>query len=171
MTAPEIFGRLSESQAGEVLNWLGENDRGAYRTCAGMLASRRKLRPVFVERKPREERNAWIKEALSKTANMDLALEILQVWLLGKNGEMVCSFLDALAISHDGKGLIDNIPSEPASDKLEQAVEMLVSKYPPFVVFIYLHLFSGMDEAGWPLLNGLLQSKSSLSEEALLKAA
>ena len=113
MTAIEIFGQMSAPQASEILNWLLENDREAYRSCAGMLATRRKLRPVFVERKPREERNLWMREALSKPANADLALEILQVWVLGKNERMVCDFLDALGVEHDGKGLIEELPAEP----------------------------------------------------------
>ena len=131
MTAIEIFGQMSAPQASEILNWLLENDREAYRSCAGMLASRRKLRPVFVERKPREERNLWMREVLSKPANADLALEILQVWVLGKNERMVCDFLDALGVEHDGKGLIEELPAEPQASKVTAALEAIVSKYPP----------------------------------------
>lgn len=165
MTATEIFGRLNGTQAGEVLNWLAENDRNAYKSAAGMLATRRKLRAVFVERKPKDERNQWIKESLSRPANADLALEILQVWTLGCNEHMVCDFLDGLDIPHNGKGLIDNLPAEPAADKVAKAVELLISKYPAHSVFVYLHLFSGMDSQGWTTLRGLLASRPELSVE------
>lgn len=161
---------MSTLQAGDVLNWLYENDRSAYRNCGAILASRRKLRPVFVERKPRDERNVWIKESLSKPANGDLALELLQVWTLGKNRSMVCEFLDALEIPHDGKGLIDTIPSEPASSKVEAAVDALLAKNEPFSVFVYLQLFSAMDEGAWPVLNGLLQTKPAFAPANLLIA-
>ena len=170
MTAIEIFGRMSAPQASEILNWLHENDRQAYRSCGGMLATRRKLRPVFVERKPREERNQWMREALSKPANGDLALEILQVWVLGKNERMVCDFLDALSISHDGKGLIDEVPAEPAADKVSAAVELLCSKYPAHEVAIYLHLFTGMDESAWPTLRNLLLTHPSFAPETAVAA-
>lgn len=165
MTAIEIFGRMSPPQASELFNWLHENDRQAYRSCAGMLASRRKLRPVFVERKPREERNQWMREALSKPANSDLALELLQVWVLGKHERMVCDFLDALSIPHDGKGLIDEVPSEPEAQKVATAVESLVSKYPAHEVAIYLHLFSGMDENLWTALRNILETHPAFSSE------
>ena len=165
MTATEIFGRLNGTQAGEVLNWLAENDRNAYKSAAGMLATRRKLRAVFVERKPKDERNQWIKESLSRPANGDLALEILQVWTLGCNESMVCEFLDTLDIAHNGKGLIDNLPAEPAADKVTKAVELLISKYPTHSVFVYLHLFSDMDSQGWTTLRGLLASRPELSVE------
>lgn len=167
MTAIEIFGRMSAPQASEILNWLLENDREAYRSCAGMLATRRKLRPVFVERKPREERNLWMRDALSKPGNADLALEILQVWVLGKNERMVCEFLDSLGIEHDGKGLIEELPAEPEAAKVASAFESLLSKYPPAEVFIYLHLFSGMEESGWPKLKELLASHSTLDAQKL----
>lgn len=167
MTATEIFGRMSAPQASEILNWLHDNDRHAYRSCAGMLATRRKLRPVFVERKPREERNLWMREALVKTTNSDLALEILQVWVLGKNERMVCDFLDALKIKHDGKGLIDDLPAEPAAEKISAAVESILSKYPPAEVSIYLNLFVGMDDSGWPHLKNLLATHSAFAAEAV----
>lgn len=167
MTAIEIFGRISAPQASEILNWILENDREAYRSCAGMLATRRKLRPVFVERKPREERNLWMREALSKPPNADLALEILQVWVLGKNERMVCDFLDALGIEHDGKGLIDELPSEPEAPKVSAALEALVSNYPPAEVWIYLSLFTGMDESGWPKLKEFLATHPAFAREAL----
>jgi hypothetical protein len=166
MTAIEIFGRMTPPQASEMLNWLHENDRQAYRSCAGMLATRRKLRPVFVERKPREERNQWIRENLSKPANADLSLELLQVWVLGKNREMVCDFLDALNIVHDGKGLIDEVPAEPEESKVSAAVESLLAKYPAGEVEIYLHLFSGMDDSAWPVLKSLLANHSAFAVAA-----
>ncbi len=168
MTATEIFGRLNGTQAGEILNWLAENDRNAYKSAAGMLATRRKLRAVFVERKPKDERNQWIKESLSRPANADLALEILQVWTLGSNERMVCEFLDALEVAHNGKGLIDSLPAEPAADKVTKAVELLISKYPAHSVFVYLHLFSGMDSQGWTTLRELLASRPELSVEKVL---
>ena len=167
MTAIEIFGQMSAPQASEILNWLLENDREAYRSCAGMLATRRKLRPVFVERKPREERNLWMREALSKPANADLALEILQVWVLGKNERMVCDFLDALGVEHDGKGLIEELPAEPEASKVTAALDAIVSKYPPAEVSIYLNLFVGMDETGWPTLKGLLASHPAFAAQKL----
>lgn len=157
---------MTPSRASEILNWLHENDRQAYRSCAGMLAARRKLRPVFVERKPREERNQWIRENLSKPANADLALEMLQVWVLGKNREMVCDFLDSLDIVHDGQGLIDEVPAEPEESKVVSAVESLLAKHPPADVEIYLHLFSGMDESVWPSLKAMLANHSAFAVAA-----
>ena len=168
MTATEIFGRLSAEQSGEVLNWFAENDRPAYKSCAAMLATRRKLRPVYVERKPRDEKNLWIKESLARPGNADLALELLQVWTLGCNEKMVCEFLDALAIPHNGKGLIDDLPVEPDGERVVKAFGSLVGSYPASAVFVYLNLFTSMDASGWPVLRGLLESNPVLSGESVV---
>jgi hypothetical protein len=84
---------------------------------------------------------------------------------------MVAEFLDALAISHDGKGLIDQIPSEPPAEKVKAAVEALLAHHGVFQVFVYLHLFVGMDEDGWLTLKDLLATHPSLAPVTLAKAA
>ncbi len=164
MTAHELFATFSPGEAGEVFGWLQESDKAAYKTMAGMLATRRKLRPVFVERKPREERHAWMREALSRPANADLATEILQAWIMGANEEMVCTFLDALKVPHDGKGLLESLPPEPPAAEVTAAVEALFAKYPPCAVRAYLHLFSSMDMTDWPVLRGLVATDSRLCQ-------
>lgn len=112
-----------------------------------------------------------MQDALTRPANADLALEILQVWTLGNNLAMVAEFLDALAISHDGKGLIDQIPSEPSAEKVQSAVEALLANHGVFPVFVYLHLFAGMDDEGWLTLKGLLATHPALAPVTLAKAA
>lgn len=162
MTAYELFARLSPAETSVVLEWLQENDRPAYKTCAGLLATRRKLRAVFVERKPKAERNVWMAENLGKPANADLATEILQSWILGAHGEMVCGFLDLLKIPHDGKGLIESLPAEPPAAEVDNAVEALFAKYPPTAVVVYLNLFASMEMTEWPRLRGLVSTDPRL---------
>ena len=165
MTATELFARMPSAHTGEIFAWLHENDRAAYKTCTGLLATRRKLRPVFVERKPREERHVWMKENLARPANGDLAAEILQAWILGANRPMVCAFLDALAVPHDGKGLIENLPPEPAGESVRSAVEALLRDHPQMAVMAYLNIFSGMEEEAWPVLKSLVSTDPRLCPE------
>jgi hypothetical protein len=164
MTAYELFARLAPAEASGILEWLQESDRAAYKTCAGLLASRRKLRPVFVERKPRSERNAWMAENLGKPASADLATEILQSWLLGSHGDMVCGFLDSLKIPHDGKGIIETLPAEPPAGDVDRAIEDLFSKYPAGAVLVYLNLFASMDMTEWPHLQEVVSKDPRLCQ-------
>ncbi|MFA7342774.1 MAG: hypothetical protein WC003_00590 [Terrimicrobiaceae bacterium] len=162
MTAHELFARISPVETSGILEWLQENDRTAYKTCVGLLAGRRKLRPVFVERKPRTERNSWMAENLGRPANADLGTEILQSWILGANGEMVCGFLDFLKVPHDGKGLIESLPPEPPADEIDKAVDDLLSKYPRLAIVTYLNLFTSMEMTGWPHLKDLVSTDPRL---------
>lgn len=162
MTAHELFGHMPAGQAGDIFHWFHDQDRAGYRACVGLLAKRRKLRPVFVERRPRDERHAWMKESLARPANSDLAGEILQGWILGANSKMVLDFLDQLKIAHDGKGLIEDLPAEPPAEEITRAVEKLFETNPPAVVMIYLNLFAGMDISNWPTLKALVATDPRL---------
>jgi hypothetical protein len=162
MIAHELFATYSPGEAGEVFTWLYENDKAAYKTTVGMLATRRKLRPIFVERKPRDERHAWMREALSRPANADLATEILQAWILGAQAGLVCHFLDALNVPHDGNGMLEELPAEPDRPAVEAAIDGLFAKYPAVAARTYLNLFSSMDMTEWPGLRALVKTDSRL---------
>lgn len=162
MTSQALFARLPSAQSVGILEWLYENDRPAYKSCVELLATRRKLRPVFIERKPRTERHAWIAEVLAKPANGDIATEILQSWLLTAQSQMILDFLDMLKIPHDGKGLIETLPPEPPDAEVDRAVEKLLETYPQHAVMIYLNIFTSMNLTEWPHLRGLLTSNPLL---------
>lgn len=171
MTAHDLFAHLSIDQADEVLGWLHDQNRNAYRTCAGMLAARRKLRPVFVERKPREERHAWMKNAFARPTNNDIATEILQTWILGAHEKMICDFLETLGVSHDGKGLVETFPAEPPAADVARAVDGIFQNHPRTAVVIYLNLFIGMKIADWPELEKMVSSDPRLCPESTPQTA
>jgi hypothetical protein len=156
MKATEIFQRFSDETASGIFHHLYENDKRAYRAAIQVLANRRKLRPVLLERKPRTERHAWMRHELSRPLNEDAATEILQAWVLGAHQAMVIQFLDDLSVPHDGRGLLDTLPEEPPADKLRAAIDGLFEKHPADAVFAYLHLFAAMDITEWPTLKQII---------------
>lgn len=155
MTAHQIFSGLEPAEAHEIFESLHEASRDAYKGAMQATAARRKLRPVFLERKPRVDRHAWVADILARPANDDLALEVLQNWVLAVHREMLGDFLDECGIRHQ-EGLIDDIPAQPARDKLDAAVDAICVKYPPTSVKVYLHLFQPQDAQAWPDLDALL---------------
>jgi len=154
MNAEEIF--RSFPQTTETLVELRSQNRDAYRGTMNALASRRKLRPVFLEKKTGPERHAWMVAELAKHSNADLAIEVLFGWLMKCRAPMIKTFLDTLGIEHDGAGIIASLPPEPARMKLSAAVEVLLASNPAWVVAIYLNLFCEMDIAKWPHLHELV---------------
>ena len=152
----EIFSRMPAETAGQLLSFLFEKEKPLYKATIDSLAKQRKLRPVFVERKPRDERHAWMKEILGKKSSEGIAAHLLQIWLVGAQTKLLCDFLDGLGIAHDENGTIEELPSAPPKADLSRVVDSLLETYEPGVVAVYLHAFQALDENGWPTLAELL---------------
>jgi hypothetical protein len=162
MKAHEILQRLPAEAVTEIIGYLHENNKPAYRACIQALASRRKLRPVVLDRKSRAERHAWAHAELSRKANDDAAGELLQTWLLGAHRPLICDFLDRLGVTHDGQGLLETLPPEPERARLQKAVDRLFENYSQTAAIVYLHLFCEMDIADWPTLKDIINQDSRL---------
>lgn len=154
--AHEIFARMPGETATELFAFVLEKEKPLYKATLESLAQQRKLRPVFIERKPKPERHAWLKETLGRKASEGVAAHLLQIWLIGEHKQLLCDFLDALEIAHDENGTIENLPEAPAPEKLRAAVDTLLTKHDPKVVAVYLHAFQALDETGWASLEALL---------------
>lgn len=163
MKSHEVFQRMPDDLAGEILSYFQENRKPVYRAALAVLAGQRKLRPQFVERKPRAERHAWMKAQLSRKTAQDAAQELLQTWLLEEHAPVVTDFLAELEIAHDGSGIVETLPEEPPAGRLEAAVRTLLQKHRPEVVAVYLHLFQDIDEAHWPTLQAILDRTPGLA--------
>jgi hypothetical protein len=155
VTAHKIFSGLEPAESHEIFESLHQANKDGYKGAVHATAARRKLRGVFLERKPRVERHEWMRDVLSRPANEDLAIEVLQNWILSVHRDMLGDFLDACGIEHN-EGLIDDIPPQPERDKLDAAVEAIFAKHPPTSVKVYLHLFQPTDAQAWPDLDALL---------------
>jgi hypothetical protein len=163
MKCYELFGKLSPELTNEIFAYLLEFEKPVYKAMVQNIASRRKLRPVFIERKPRRERHLWLQQALSLKSADDLTMQLLQIWLLGAQREMICEFLDSLGIEHDGKGVVDNLPAAPSRDRLNETISKLLEKRSPEAVALYLHAFQAMDETGWSILDEALATDPRIS--------
>jgi hypothetical protein len=163
MKCYEIFSKLSPELTNEIFAYLLDSEKPVYKAMIQNIASRRKLRPVFIERKPRDERHLWLQQALSLKTADDITTQVLQIWLLGAQRELICEFLDSLGIEHDGKGVVENLPAEPPREKLNNTITRLLEKRSPEVVTVYLHAFQAMDESGWSVLEEALATDPRVS--------
>lgn len=162
MTANEIFARMPANTASALFAHVLENEKPLYKATIETLAKQRKLRPVFVERKPRNERHAWLKEAIGRKQNEAVAAHLLQIWLVGQHAKLLCDFLDGLGIKHDENGTIEELPPSPTRAKLQPVIDSLFEKHDPDVVRVYLHTFQALDEKGWDALADLLETNERL---------
>lgn len=166
MTPNEIFARMPAGTADAIFADIFEKEKPLYKNLVESLAKQRKLRPVFLERKPRPERFAWIKEALGRKVNQGIAAHLLQIWLVSRHSALLCDFLDALGIAHDENGTVDDLPPSPAREALAAAIDGLLAKHERIVVSVYLNAFQALDDAGgWPALGEILESDERLRLE------
>jgi hypothetical protein len=157
----ELFGFMSPALANEILAYTFEAEKPAYRAVMQAVAQARHLRPVFLERQPRVQRDATMLATLSRP-HLDVAAgTLLRTWLVKKHSAMLVDFLTALDIPND-KGVVEDLPASVEDVKLKSAVEVLLAKHPPEVVTVYLNAFNDMNEANWPNLKTLLESEARL---------
>jgi hypothetical protein len=155
-TPHEIFALMPSAVAEQLFTFLLEKEKALYQTTLDTLAKQRKLRTVFVERKPRAERHAWMREVLGRKLNETVGAQLLQIWLVGAHAKLLCDFLDGLGIAHDANGTIETLPPAPEKAALVAAIEPLFAKHDPGVVAVYLNAFQALDDEGWPALGELL---------------
>ena len=155
-TSYDIFAQMPPAVTEQLFTFLAEKERPLYQKTLDTLAKQRKLRTVFVERKPRAERYAWMREALGRKVNETVGAHLLQIWLVGAQAKLLGDFLDGLGIAHDANGTIETLPPAPAKEALATAIDPLFAKHDPGVVAVYLHAFQALDEDGWPALAELL---------------
>jgi hypothetical protein len=163
MTPHEIFARISPEGVAAIFTHFYENEKPLYKATLETLAKQRKLRPVFVERKPRGERFQWMREAVSRKSNDGVAAQLLQIWLVGSQTPLLCGFLDGLGIKHDENGTIEEMPPSPEREALEKVIAGLLEKHERETVAIYLHAFQALDDNGWPALGEILESDPRLA--------
>ncbi len=161
LTSHELIAFMSPALANEIVTYAYENDKPLYRAVLAAVAEARKLRPVFLERQPRPQRHASMLQTLARPALEMVTGNLLRTWLLKKYNPMLVDFLDALGIVHK-EGVVDDLPKTMDDAKLRSAVDVLLGKYPPEVVAVYLNAFNEMNEVEWPNLKTLLEGEKRL---------
>jgi len=158
----EIFSRMPASAATLLFSHLADNEKPLMKATVDTLCKQRKLRPVFIERKPKAERFAWLREACGRKQNESVAAHLLQIWLVGTQKQLLCDFLDGLGITHDEHGTVEELPAAPEKAKLAEVVNTLLEKHDPAVVAVYLHAFLATSDADWTALDELLGEDARL---------
>jgi hypothetical protein len=149
----ELFGFMSPALANEILNFTFESEKPTYRAVLQAVAEAKKLRPVFLERQSRVERNATILSSLARPNGDVAAATLLRTWLVKKHTAMLVDFLNALEIPNED-GVVEDLPKSVDDAKLKIAVDTLLA--------VYLNAFNAMNEANWPNLKTILEGDARL---------
>jgi len=169
MKAHEIFREMKPETVKSVFQYLRDEQREVYTASLSSLATNRKLRPVFVQRKPAADQIEWLSRHVQLKGSDEVAEHVIQLWLMKAHQDLLIGFLDGVGIEHDGEGAADDIPDELDRKKLKSTVDELLQEHDPELVKIYLHVFQLQRSDGWPEIDELIASRPELqfgAEEA-----
>src|SRR5271163_1801604 len=134
-----LWPTLSPEFANEILLSVQKTNKKLYRTAVEVMAPRMGVRiPILLEM-PKTQRHAtWI-QILSRPEMEVLSFNIFSSWLIDTQRPMLCAWLDALGIEHADNGCADTFPPQPDAAKLKKGVELLLEKFDPVIVGVYLN--------------------------------
>lgn len=162
MTPNQILNAIGPEMQLQLMRYMQDDQRPAYKAIINTLAPQRKLRPTFIFEKSKEKQAAWLLDQLRLRTNEGVTEQIFQIWLLKGNAQMLITFLDTVGIAHDGKGEIAELPGDIAEDKAEAAVAALVAAHPAKHVAVYLTMFQTQRAGGWPGLTKAIEARPEL---------
>ncbi|MDF1813353.1 MAG: hypothetical protein P1V20_14235 [Verrucomicrobiales bacterium] len=162
---------MKDETAAGVFQFLRDEQRPVYGAALSSLAANRKLRPVFVQKKPVPQQISWLVKNIRMKSSAEVAENVLQLWLLKGNSKMLIAFLDGLEISHDGEGAADELPEEIDAAKLKTVVDQLLKDYDSDVVKIYLHTFQMQRAGGWQAIEDLIEENPDLQYKSVAQEA
>ncbi len=163
MKAHELYTAVDPAFVSQILDWFRANDKNVYRSAVATLATNRKLRPVFIEKKSMAEQYAWIHKTLKLKPCDTIGEHLLQAYLMAGQQSLLAMFCDGMGIPHDGKGsVVGDLPKKLDSERLNSTIDRLVDIFEPRLLAVYLHCFNMQIPTGWPELNAKLESDERL---------
>lgn len=162
MKAHQIFSEMKDTTAAGVFQYLRDEERAVYSAALSSLATNRKLRPVFVQKKPVPKQIEWLVKNIRMKGASEVAENVLQLWLLKGNKDMLIEFLDGVGIEHDGEGAAEDIPDEIDAKKLQKTVDKMLSSHDEDIVKIYLHTFQMQRPGGWQEIADVIDANPAL---------
>ena len=161
--AHELYAAVDPAIVTQMLDWFRANDRNVYKSAVATLAGNRKLRPVFIEKKPLADQYAWIHKTLKIHACDTIGEHLLQAYLMAGQQSMLAMFCDGMGIPHDGKGsVVGDLPKKIDAERLTTTIDRLIGLFDPKLLTLYLHCFNLQVPGGWPELTEKLQSDERL---------
>ena len=151
----ELMGFISPALAQEIVESVFKEDKPLYRTLLAAVADAHRVRPVFLEKKPRAQRHVEMVSTLSRPRLEEAAANLLRGWLLKAETAIVTDFLDSLGIPHE-KGIVEDFPKQVDDHKLSEAITLLLGKYNKEKVIVYLNTVKSSGGADWENLGKML---------------
>ena len=163
MTASEILAITPDDTASAPILWFRENERPVYSSALAGLAGQKKLRPVFVQKKPVADQVKWMLTQMRTKQGSGLAEHLLQLYFMKAQKGMLSIFCDKLGIKNDEGTVEEALPETLEAAKVKEAIDALLADYDTPLVALYLRVFQIQRPGGWPEIAEQLESRSEFS--------
>lgn len=164
MKTYEIYKSADPSLIGAMFQYFRDEEREVYKTALSSLAGQKKLRPVFIQKKPVPEQIAWMHKTLQLKQCDMIGEHLFQVYFMKGQQPLLIAFCDGMGIEHNGEGSVEGeLPKELDADKLKATVDSLLEANDPKLVTLYLRVFNLQVPGGWQALDDLLASDERLT--------
>jgi hypothetical protein len=157
-----IWAKIDAPVAHQILLSAQETQKKLYKTALDIFSKQMGLRPQKVLEMPKVERHLVWQKLLAQGYLEALSFNLVSNWLMQTQSPLLCAWLDALGIPHNGNGVTDHFPPSPSREKLQAAIEQILTKADPKTVSIYLRSFNEIDGVHWPELDQLVSSDQRL---------
>ena len=164
MKAFEVYQQVDPALVSDMVLWLRENERQLYKSAVASLTAARKLRPIFVEKKPVPEQIAWLHKTLKLRTSDTIGEHLFQAYFMKGQQQLLIAFCDGLGIEHDGEGSVEgSLPDTLDNEKLKSTIETLLEGNDAKLITLYLQIFNLQTESGWENLGKLLEEDERLT--------
>jgi hypothetical protein len=156
--AYQIFQTIPADLAETIFTHFRKQDRDTYKAIVERLAEQQKMRPVFITKQPPEKQVKLLTSACARKPAEEIAMHLLEQWLIGARQAILVDFMDHMKIEHDGSGMAAELPDTLDADMVRAAVDEMLKTHSNQEVALYLNVFQEQKDGGWPELTALLES-------------
>ena len=110
MRSYQVFANMSPECAERMMQGLAEKSPGIFAQAVAAASAAMKARPVYLKRQPFARRAAAVRRSLSRVAANPIADEVLAVYFLECQRELLVEWLDRLGLEHEEGSLKIDAP-------------------------------------------------------------
>ena len=158
MRSFQVFAGMKPERAERMFRKLSKAVPTVFREAVDAAAHASKTRPTYLRGRPFERRAEAVRRALARVAGNAMADEILAVYFLECNKELLVEWLDVAGLAHEDGALEEEEPGQPDEASLRAAVQKFQSGDEDEDRALLLRAFAAQQAIDWPLLDTLLDA-------------
>lgn len=163
MFAYQIFQTIPADLAATIFTYFRKEERDTYKAAVERLAEQQKMRAVFITKQSPDKQVKLLTSACARKPAEEIAMHLLEMWLMGDRQAILIDFMDRMKIAHDGAGMAEELPDTMDEAQVRSAVEEMLKAHPRAEVALYLNVFQEQKDGGWPALTAVLDGNTWLT--------